>query len=131
MTCSNLLLKALFFDNKLYPKHDLGLASSQLSRLNPLVKFRDFQATNDTFGFFYYNGGEKAEYKCMFFPKAVCRGAWPKERQVVSLVERSVLQRVTNCLVGGERTLMSYMKRKELLTGEMTILFLLLFNRLA
>lgn len=130
MTCSNLLSKALFFDNKLYPKHAPGLTSSQLSRLNPLVKFRDFQATNDMFGFFYYNGGGKAEYKGMFFPKAVCRGAWPKERQV-SLVEWSVLQGVTNCLIGGERTLMSYMKRKELLTGEMTILFLLLFNRLA
>lgn len=81
-------------------------------------------------GFFYYNGGGEAEYKGMFFPKAVCRGAWPKERQV-SLVEWSVLQGVTNCLIGGGRTLMSYMKRKELLTGEMTILFLLLFNRLA
>jgi len=48
------------FGNRLYPKHPLGLTSSRLSRLNPLVKFRDFQAAKDMFELFYYNGGKKS-----------------------------------------------------------------------
>lgn len=131
MTHSHLLSKALFLDNGLYTKHPLGFASSHLSRLNPSVKFRDFQATNDTFGLFYYNGVVKSRIQRCVFPKgckAVCCKTWPKEGQA-SLVGWLVLQGVTDCLIWGGKTLMSYMKRKEPLAGEMNVLFLL-FNRL-
>lgn len=79
-------------------------------------------------GSFIIMEGKKQNIKAYFSQRLRAEDA--KDGQA-SLVEQSVLQGVTDCLIWGGRTLKSYVKRKEPLAGEMNVLFLLLFNRLA